>query len=154
MKKICLSAIMLLGLLVSCTDENDIVQEESTAKFKNYFESNSQQKGGGGFEVVLDIGRPSRGCIGFGVCNLTIGIVIISHKLDENQATALWVENGNQDFAQLELEAPLPSGLSTNIIIEQDVVDSNSGYYIPAGTYSLNSNIGNFGGYLLPLHEL
>lgn len=107
----------------------------------------------GGIRVIL--GKPSKGCKGFGACEVTIGVTFYdhtNHKLASNQAMALWVENNDGDFAKLELEAPI-SG-PTDFIVEQDVIDYNAGYYIPAGTYSLNSTIGSYGGYLLPLQEL
>lgn len=148
--------LMILSLLffvtISCYDENDNVHEETIAIFKNNFENSYYQRGGGGFEIVIDLGRPSRGCRGFGVCELTIGITIISHRLNSNQVAALKVQSNNKEFAQLELDAPIIG--SSDLIVENDVIDYNSNIYIPAGTYSLNSSIGSFGGYLLPLQQL
>lgn len=156
MKKLFLTGFVLTTLLFSWTDELDNIQEETTAVFKDNFENGEEMKGGIGGGIVIDLGRPSKGCKGFGVCEITIGITIYdytNHK-KPNQAYALWIEENNNEFAKLELAEPIASNLSTELIVENDVVDPTGEYYIPSGSYNLDSSIGTYGGYLLPLIEL
>jgi len=128
MKNLFAFSFLLIFLTTSCTDETDNVQRETTAIFKNDFKNSEQMKGiFGGIRIIL--GKPSKGCKGFGACEVTIGVTFYdhtNHKLASNQAMALWVENNDGDFAKLELEAPI-SG-PTDFIVEQDVIDYNAGY--------------------------
>lgn len=120
--------------------------------------------GGVGFEFIL--GRKSRNCHGFGICEVSAFWIDIweskDEKLSENNFTGLITKtsnlsvkylNSNEYSAFLFLAKEIDNRYDTAFIIDEDVfVDKR--YIIKKGIYLLDDTLGKYGGYQLNVEKL
>lgn len=190
MKKIALSLFVALSLFSCDRDNNkELAKKEELTKnsvsFVNYhkiIEGNPKLKSkllkqqsrkqssireagiGAGFEFRL--GRKSRNCEGFGVCELTaIWIEIYgkeNEKLSESDYTGIITKTNNIIFqdnseeygAFLFLAEEINNEkFNTTLVIDEDIRVNNN-YIVKKGSYQLDKRLGDFGGYKLDVEKL
>ena len=89
------------------------------------------------------IGRKSRVCAGFGICKLTtFGIEIVSRP---NSNLAYAVADLEQEKAILELSSEYQGSKVDAILrVDEDIMDEEGLYKLKAGSYKLDSSIGQY----------
>lgn len=189
MRKIVLSFISL-SFLLSCNREsnNDLTKVEPTKNdvsfigyskiIKSYPKLKQQPFGTSskndlrvdgvnvGFE--FELGRKSRNCHGFGLCELSaFWIDIYSDKGDkiiskENKSTGVitktsnivFEDNGNEYGAFLFLANNVDDEkFDMTLVIDEDIRVNNQ-YIVKKGSYHLDERLGDFGGYQLGVEKL
>ena len=116
--------------------------------------SNSNLGKSAGVGFLLDLGRSSRHCRGFGICDVVaFWIVIYKGAPPTSNQVVVDVkgEKGNE-FLLVELNNSLnPLDFDTNLYVDSDLKSIDNEAVIKRGTYKLDSTIGNFGGYKIPV---
>ncbi|MBS9774665.1 MAG: hypothetical protein KGV59_05855 [Tenacibaculum sp.] len=94
--------------------------------------------------IIIDIGRKSRNCNGFGIC-------IIRTSLIRNEPPNAMVQKElDNTYLILELDRELDTELyDSTLYVEENLKFNNT--ELPSGEYSLDKSIGEFGGYKLKL---
>ncbi len=110
-------------------------------------------------EIILEIGRKSRNCLGIGICdgnvcvpscgNITSGVVsaVYSDNFSDEQTI-------NMGYVILSLENAPPTPGSLTFYVDEDILvgsDANHSYTFLQGSYSFDSSVGSYGGYIIPL---
>lgn len=111
---------------------------------------------GAGVGFLLDLGRASRACKGFGVCEIVAcWLVIYDGKMATPTSNQIITVTGGQKGSEhltLELNNSLdPTKFDTNFYIDADLTSSGNEAVIKKGTYVLDRSIGKFGGYKIPV---
>lgn len=110
---------------------------------------------GAGIGFLLELGRASRSCRGFGVCHIVAcWITIYDGKITptKNQIiTSVTGQKGNE-YITLELSKSLDSTIfDTTFYIDKDLTPTGNEAVIKKGSYVLDLTIGKFGGYKIPV---
>jgi hypothetical protein len=116
--------------------------------------SSSNKIKGAGVGFLLDLGRASRKCRGFGVCDVVAFWIVIykGAPANSNQLVADIKGEKGGEYLLLELNTPLNSEIfDTNFYIDNDLTSKENQATITKGIYSLDPSIGNFGGYKIPV---
>jgi hypothetical protein len=161
MRKIA-TLIALAFISIGCNNQNDLLENSPKKELSENFilkkQSSNEKVDGAGIDITITLGRVSRNCHGFGICELTIGIVIIGEpkppKLPREIPAEIEQDVNGKYFSKIELNQNVDSNIyDTNFYIEEDLAISyeNKTYIIKKGIYELNSNIGKFGGYKLDI---
>lgn len=192
MKKIALSLFVALSLFSCDRDNNkELVKKEELTKnnvsFVNYrkiIDGNAKLKllkqqgkkqssikesamiDGGSVGFEFTIGRKSRGCQGFGICELTAFWIEIygkeKDKLSESDYTGIitktnniiFQDNGEEYGAFLFLAEEINNEkFDTTLVIDEDIRVNNN-YIVKKGLYQLDKRLGDFGGYKLDVEKL
>lgn len=156
-------------LSLACTDnsntDQNLIEPESSVILNPLFGNNSiQNRGEGGVSVVVvDIGRKSKDCKKIGVCRFCLFCTPNPQPTDEELAELVdEAIEGAQNQAQrlphgshlvFKLKEYLdPNVYDTNFYVDEDIdADDDNDSYLPASSYPLELNIGDFGGYRVPI---
>lgn len=115
--------------------------------------SDSKVKGVGvGF--LFELGRASRRCRGFGICDVIAFWVVIykGPKPTSHQLVAEIKGEKGKEYLLLELNNHLNSKeFDTDFYVDDDLSSSKDEATIKKGIYALKDSIGNFGGYKIPV---
>lgn len=160
---------LLLCLSLSCsndsnTDQN-LIEPESSVILNPLFGNNSiQNRGEGGVSVVVvDIGRKSKDCKKIGVCRFCLFCAPNPQPTDEEVAGLIdeAIDNTQNQAQRLPHDSHLvfklkeyldPNVYDTNFYVDEDIyADDDIDSYLPASSYPLELNIGDFGGYRVPI---
>jgi len=157
MKKI-FYLLILFVTIISCTTDNSIegndeasLNLKSPVYGKDITISSISNNGEGNRDlIVITLGRKSRNCFGFGVCEVCIGCTPISQ---ENMIPATINNNSTLgNYFEFYLDAPLSPEFDSNIYIDENIYNEDTGELIlEQGVYPLNSTLGNFGGFIVQL---
>ncbi|MFD2698482.1 hypothetical protein ACFSQ0_10800 [Mesonia sediminis] len=123
-----------------------------------------QARGNGGIRfVVVEIGKKSKDCKKIGVCRFCMFCEANPGLPDEKVAEIVdeAIENAQNQAQGLphdshlifKLNEPLDSNIyDTNFYIDEDLyAEDDTSFYLPASSYPLELNIGEFGGYRVPI---
>ncbi|WP_292008543.1 hypothetical protein [Chryseobacterium sp.] len=163
-----LSTLLLVGILTlsSCSGNEDSETpvalssqnvSSSGAKTGTLGNTTSKAIDGGGVGFAFDLGRASKGCMGFGVCRLAAFWITIIWNKDATRAnypyTGLIRESYSDPSkyaAYIELNNTMdPNQYDTSLFYVDEDIDVNNKYVIKAGVYQLDNSIGDYGGYEL-----
>jgi len=107
-------------------------------------------------DFTFTLGRKSKRCQGFGVCEIVfLGLVIIEGP-EKPKASIEETERGDFVAKFFLTEGINPPEEDTNLYIDEDMTESYDGYEytIKAGVYPLDINLGEFGGYLISVERI
>ncbi len=176
MKKLFFLALLTL-VMFSCNRNEQYQNEplqELTSKdisFVNYTKIlnnevlNIKVPSGGSVGFEFTLGRKSRNCHGFGICELTaFWVEIYKGGQSENPAdskfTGLIIEEEASSESKTAAKALLvldndidENTYDTTFYVDEDVY-LGTDYIIMKGEYQLDNSIGNFGGYSIPVQKL
>jgi len=113
----------------------------------------------------VKLGRKSKDCKKIGVCRFCLGCVanppvsdkelttIINTQIQEGQNQAQ--RTAHDSHLVFELKEYLdPKVYDTNFYIDEDIyADDDDNSYLPSSSYPLELNIGDFGGYRVPIFK-
>lgn len=146
-----------LFILSSCSADgigNDFNLKELDS---SYFENHSQPATEDGRTtyntrlIIIDIASRRSNCVdGLGVCR----ICLICGPVKDNprEIVARIFEEEGGDFVLLELNKEiLDNEYDTTLVIEENVYDETTGSYLLLGKYELDKEMGDFGGYKIPI---
>lgn len=172
MKKLIFYVLLLSLAFSSCNRAGDqiISNDAYEAKGINFIgrmSDNSQfakrtPRQEGVVSIVIfefSIGRESRGCKGFGVCDFEWFPGFKVSKGDVYERAEVWkYEDGTYDLEfYVDEEVSDPTDPSLNIVVDNDLVSGampdNTVLYIKAGTYAFDPSLGDHGGYNIPVFE-
>ncbi len=156
MKKIFLNiliAILFVGLN-SCSQEDSSASLISPEYGKDVTLSpiiNKQTKLGDESKIIIvKLGRKSRNCIGFGFCRVYVACG--TARVDGDNLEIPVNEDENGEFIELHLDYGLGDEFDSNIYIDEDLYDEDSGeLLLSEGIYAIDNTIGDFGGYKILL---
>ncbi|WP_018675308.1 hypothetical protein [Riemerella columbina] len=190
MKKMIFACLVTCTLLVSCRQDNVIKNDDQTSssltsnqvsfsdfsKTKTILEKSdiiSENGVDAGFEFIL--GRKSRGCRGFGICEVTMIWIDIWNSKDTlksdgsaNKFKGVIVKNKNTKtdntknlnnvgsvytgYVILDHEIQI-EGFDSTLYVDEDIIFDNK-YIIKSGAYPLSKKLGNYGGFELNIEKL
>ena len=159
MKKIILLLPLLIGF-ISCSNREDQLGYESKRPLdKSYISTNIEGRklgrpkpNGGVLTFTMDIGRKSRGCRGFGICQLSaFGIEIVSLP---TSPMGRIIKNDNGIYqARIDLNAKVDdNSFDTIFYIDEDIIVPYMGkiYTFKKGEYNLQyTDDSEFGSYFI-----
>lgn len=163
--KIFLSMFALSLGMIACSDRVEGEMTTSNHQEKNAPSLNKIDKGSISFTFRL--GRVSRDCGGFGVCELSaVGVTIVqgpvhitvSHNLDPDAPD--FSLNGAYKLnsaEELDAAGELNGDGDTTFYIDQDFYSSDEDgdkYLFHKGAYKFDPSIGEFGGYPIDVTQL
>ena len=147
--------ILLLSMTlisIACMQRDDLMLSNDNVN-GSPIDSSTFNKGKPGVGVVFSfiLGRQSKNCRGFGVCEVIfIGIVII--ELPEQPKASFEETDEGMFVAKFLLkEGMSPPEEDTNFYIDRDIIEVYDGheYTIKEGVYAFDSSLGDFGGYII-----
>jgi len=116
--------------------------------------STSNLKKGIGVGFLIDIGRASRHCRGFGFCEVVLFWVDIYKGVPTSSNQIVVDIKGEKEdlYVLLVLDNELDSDkFDTNFYIDTDLISKNKEATIIKGAYFLDKSIGKYGGYKIPV---
>lgn len=157
--KIFLSALTLSLAMVACSERNDegtpIKQQQENKQSSNVKKLN------GNVSFSFRLGRVSKRCAGFGICELSaLGVTIVegpikvtvTHSLDPQvpdfQLKGYYELNSAEDLKDLD---------DTTFYVDQDFYSADEDgvrYVFHKGEYTLDPTIGKYGGYAIDVTTL
>lgn len=170
MKKVILIITTIVGV-VSCNrvETDGIIEKQeptlNDVSFSNFSKITSTQSAinlentfineENGLKITL--GRKSRNCFGFGICEIGFDSMIMSDEIYSTYSTS---QSNQPKLPELKynefifLDKELDDNIfDTTLIIEEDIVVNNQ-YLVKKGEYQLDKSIGKFGGYKLNFIKL
>lgn len=142
MKKLFCLLVLSVGVL-SCDKSSETSKKEPTSDvigFKKIEKTNQRDRFGNQAGIIIDLGRGSRKCRGFGICSLRLG----------SYANAELKQENSKQYLVAELDRKFDTELyDSTLRIDDDLEIEN--LKLPSGEYMLNEKIGKFGGYKLNL---
>lgn len=109
---------------------------------------------GAGIGFLFDLGRASRRCRGFGICDV-VAFWIVIYKGPPPTSNQVVVEiKGEKDdeYLMIQLNNALDSEkFDTNFYVDEDLSSPKNEATIKKGDYALDKSIGDFGGYKIPV---
>jgi hypothetical protein len=108
---------------------------------------------GGGVGFLFDLGRASKRCRGFGICDVVAFWIVIYKQVEpkNNQLSVGIKGEKGKEYIMLQLNNNLdPTKFDTNFYIDQDII-TNKDITVKKGTYNIDKTIGAFGGYKIPV---
>lgn len=168
MKRLKKGALLLLAFIViSCHESAEMDNSEllepvygKDASITGVINGNSSREDDFYIEASGRIHRPKRDCnYGFGLCNWSIKVGFRIDEESEPDFTATIISNSSnrvsaafENYFELQLDASLPEEFDTNFYIDEEL--ESSGYSLIEGVYELDMEIGEFGGYRIPVSKL
>lgn len=161
--------LLLLCISVSCSNDSNVektlIEPESSVILNPQFANYSvQNRGEGGVSViVVDIGRKSKDCKKIGVCRFCLFCDPNPQPTDEELAEVIdeAIDDAQNQAQRLPHDSHLvfklkeyldPNVYDTNFYVDEDIyADDDNNSYLPASSYPLELNIGDFGGYRVPI---
>lgn len=147
-------------LTLSCTEPENTVKQESLRQPElgeinflqntNFVESSKSETGK---IVIIDIARkrhsPDPNVCGDCKCGLGIcRACLFCERTNENSQKINILEENGIHFFELYLESPKIQGVDYNFYVDDDIyADDDSSFYIYKGIYTLDSSMGEHGGY-------
>jgi hypothetical protein len=162
-KKIIKIGVIALGILVvagglffnSCQKEKKVSTSEQSIQHPT-------KKGGVTITMTwTKWGRKAKGCDGAGLCYFTITIKKLKSNIAPNSATLYSIEDYYDDDVIVNMYADIL--IDANYVFDKDgtsfYIDSDLSnyddrgykYVIPCGTYPFNPDLGELGGYTIPV---
>lgn len=156
MKKIFLNlliAILFIGLN-SCSKEDSstslIAPEYGKDVTLSPINNNQSRFGDESKIIIIKLGRKSRNCVGFGFCRVCA--FCGTEKVNGDNLEIPVNEDGNGEFIELHLDFELGNEFDSNIYIDEDLYDEDSGeLLLSEGVYTIDNTLGDFGGYKILL---
>lgn len=112
-------------------------------------------KVGGGVGFLFEIGRASRGCRGWGICDVIAFWIVIYKGAPVTQTQAIsYVEGikGNEHII-IKINNKLDENkFDSNFYLDKDLLSTDRKATIKKGIYKLDNSIGSFGGYKIPVN--
>ena len=155
---------LTVTLFISCSNENTETAEFSYGEdftFANYSASNEGNRFVLPFiEVILEIGRKSRNCLGIGICRGQVCVPSCGNRSAQEVASAVYYDSFdenqtiNMGYVILPFENVPPSPGSLTFYVDEIILagsDDNYSYTFVQGSYVFDSSIGNYGGYIIPV---
>uniref|UniRef100_UPI00404B43EC hypothetical protein n=2 Tax=Gelidibacter sp. TaxID=2018083 RepID=UPI00404B43EC len=161
--------ILLFCLSIACSnngnDDQNLIEPESSV-ILNPLHSNddTQFRGDSGTSViVVDIGRASKDCKRIGICRFCLFCPTNPQPTDQELADTIndAIDDAQNDAQRLPHNSHIviklkeyldPNIYDTNFYIDGDIyADDDNNYYLPSSSYPLELNIGDFGGYRIPI---
>lgn len=141
--------LLTIALLISCSNDQDILENQLT----NYESEQVTPK----TEIIIgwyftwdEWGRKSHDCRRSGLCNFRLEAITVTIK----SAVVQGDENGNL-FVDIPIDDTMPDEDGFEYFpIDEDityVLENEDSYTVEAGLYPINMEIGEVGGYRLPL---
>lgn len=156
-----LTLLLINTLFTSCSNEENTIETQKRepelfADFNlidgNYSKSTSKRNPG--VKVTLTIGRKSRNCSRIGICKVKEVTIQLKNSKDLDDMTFTTKEIQGQNYLILALTSFLDSSkFDTNLYVDEDIIDEESGIIIPAATYEIDNYVGNYGGYKVLLNK-
>lgn len=156
--------ILTLGLIasvVSCSDRTEMVEStpEVISKVNNSSYSGKRNPVGVVASFEFTYGRQSKGCHGFGVCELVafgFEIIELPPTKDHNKAT-IYKDATGELYALYTLNEKLLLEDKT-FYIDEDIIgidkQNATKYIIKAGNYQMDPTLGQFGGYDIKVEKV
>lgn len=152
---------MIAILAVGCSERTEVIpamESDMTNHTNEEIIAKANGKPGVVASFIFTLGRQSRDCKGFGVCEVVfLGIAIIEmpDKPEEKVAEIIASETGDLMGIYL-LDEPLELE-DDNFYIDTDFTESDeegNRYMIMSGIYEFNPELGNYGGYQFDVTRL
>ena len=157
--KIFLCSLALSFGIIACSER---AQEEiTTNKYQEKSTLSQTMKGKGSVSFTFRLGRASKNCAGFGICELSaLGVTIVegpvkitvTHSFDEDapdfELKGTYKLNSAEELKGLE---------DTTFYVDQDFYSSDEDgvkYVFHKGEYNFDPTIGQFGGYSIDVTTL
>jgi len=156
MKKIFLNllvAILFLGLN-SCSNEDNSSSLKSPEYGKDVTLSPINKKESRLNDeskiIIVKLGRKSRNCVGFGFCKVCVACG--TERVESEMLEIPVHEDETGEFVELHLDFELDNEFDSNIYIDEDLYDEDSGeLLLSEGVYAIDNTLGEFGGYKILL---
>ncbi len=145
--------LAIVGIGFTSCEKEEINHPESTKN--SQFEETLESRIVIGFYFTWDEwGRKDEDCQGKGLCNFRLETI----EIEIGHCTPVLTHgaNGNMYIEILADEDLVSQNSNSNFYIDEDIYDqfNNETYKVPAGVYQINPNLGNVGGYVIPLIKL
>ena len=101
--------------------------------------------------LIVKLGRKSKNCFKFGICEVCA--FCGEARVDAGNNIEVPVNEDNSgEYIELHLGNDLGDEFDSNIYIDEDLYDENSGELLfSQGVYSIDDSLGSFGGYRIAL---